>query len=740
MAENRGGDVSDCHDVSSDGKAPAAGRDLALPRLHVPVSGSQGVQAGEHNTQVNNYFFSANDDLRPAPQSGDGVPAGSGRLEYHRPEVPSRPVRLPPKPPFLAGREDLLAELHAQLSVAERTGPRVAILSGLGGCGKTSVAVEYAHRHEAEFGFVWQFPAEEPASLEAGFGDLAAQLGVRTTLDVGDPVAQVHAVLAAYPWDWLLLFDNAPGPAALKRFLPPIGQGRVLVTSQDPHWPGSRVIEVRVLDLEVAADFVQARTGDADPTAGRELAIALGGLPLALEQAAAYMLVVGRGIADYLRLFIRRRGELLARGEPAGYGRQVATTWTLAFDYLQRTTPQAVALLQLLACCAPDNIPLSLLLRPWPELTDDLPAQLSHLLDDPLAADDALAALRRFSLVSAPRDEQVSVHRLVQAVTLDKLGDGEAHVWREAARTVIEAALPKKPVRPETWPAYSALLSHAEVALPDESPGTRLIASFLGYSGNYAAARTMCERSASANERLSGPEHPDTLKARANLALWTGKTGDAAGARDQYAVLLPLRERLLGPEHPDTLKTRANLALWTGEAGNAEKARDELAALLPIRERHLGPEHPDTLVTRAHLANWIGRAGDAAKARDQYTSLLQVRQRVLGHEHPSTLATLACVALWTGNAGDPATARDMFAALLPVRERILGPEHTLTLAVRGNIARWTGEAGEPAKAHDLCAALLPVRERILGPEHPRTLADRANLAHWASQASCDKDS
>ena len=657
-----------------------------------------------------------------------------GRLEYHRPVVPSRPVRLLPKPTFLVGREDLLAELHARLSVADRTGPQVAVLSGLGGCGKTSLAVEYAHRRLAEFGVVWQFPAEEPAALEAGFGDLAAQLGVRSMLEVGDPVAQVHAVLAAYPGDWLLIFDNAPGPAAVERVMPPAGQGRVLVTSQDPHWPGSRALEVPVLDNEVAAGFLQARTGDADLEAARELVAELGGLPLALEQAAAYMLAVGRSIAVYLDLFRQRRGDLLARGEPAGYGKQVSTTWTLAFDHLQRTTPQAIALLRLIACCASENIPLSLLLQPHPELSGELSPELLLLLKDPLAADDALAALRRFSLVSAPRGGLVSVHRLVQAVTIDQLDDGLAGTWRQAAQTVIEAALPEKPSRPETWPACALLLPHAEVALPAGSPGMRRIASFLGNSGNYAAARAVYQQIVSANELLLGPEHPDTLTARANLALWTGKAGDAAGARDGYAALLPVRERVLGPEHRYTLMVRANLAYYTGEAGDAATARDELAALLPVRERVLGPEHPDTLVTRANLAIWTGRAGDAAGARDQYAALLPVRERVLGPEHPDTLAARANLALWTGEAGNAATARDQYAALLPVRERVLGPEHPHTLAVRANLARWTGEAGDAAAARDGYAALLPVRERVLGLEHPRTLADRANLAYWASQA------
>jgi hypothetical protein len=128
------------------------------------------------------------------------------------------------------------------------------------------------------------------------------------------------------------------------------------------------------------------------------------------------------------------------------------------------------------------------------------------------------------------------------------------------------------------------------------------------------------------------------------------QAGDAAGARDQYAALLSIRERVLGPEHPDTLSTRHNLASWTGQAGDAAGARDQYAALLPIRERVRGPRHPDTLSTRHNLAYWTGQAGDAAGARDQFAALLPIRERVLGPEHPDTLSTRHNLAYWTRKA------------------------------------------------------------------------------------------
>ena len=631
-----------------------------------------------------------------------------------------------------------------------------------------------------EVGVAWQFAAEDATVLAAGFGELAAQLGARGLADARDPVASVHAVLARFPVPWLLIFDNAADMASVAAFLPPAGPGRVLITSQNPNWPG-QVLDVPVLDPDVAAGFLVNRTGDPDRQAARDLADVLGGLPLALEQAAAYTQATGDTLAGYLALFRQRRAELLARGEPTGYSKTVASTWALAFDRLQHTAPGAVGLLRLLAFCAPEAIPLRLLLQPRPGLAgrlgEDVVPVLAPLLEDPLAAGDAIGALRRYSLVTPAADGSVSVHRLVQAVTADQMPSELATEWQRAAAAVIQAALPGDPGDPADWPVFALLLPHAQAALDAGSEGMAQIASYLGRSGSHPAAMELYRGVFEARARALGPEHPDTLIARSNLAWWTGETGNVAGARDECAVLLPVIERALGPEHPDTLGARANLARWTGQAGDAAGARDQYAELLSVRERvsgaeHprtvaaregvarwtgmrgmrpgpgtcswrccpsasgcLGPEHPDTLTARESLADWTGQAGDAAGARDLFAALLPEIRRVLGPEHPDTLATHRGLAYWSGEAGDAAGARDQFAALLPVFERVFGPKDPYTLTTRGNLARWTGGAGDAAGARDQFAALLPVFERVSGPEHPDTLTTRANLAFWSGKAA-----
>jgi hypothetical protein len=546
-------------------------------------------------------------------------------------------------------------------------------------------------------------------------------------------VASVHAVLARFPAPWLLVFDNAADPASVTAFLPPAGPGQVLITSQNPNWPG-QAVEVPVLAADVAAEFLMSRTGDRDAKAARDLAGLLGGLPLALEQAAAYIQATGDTLAGYLELFRQRRAELLTRGEPAGYSKTVASTWALTFDRLQQTQPGAISLLRLLAFCAPEAIPLRLLLQPRPGLADRVDAAvfpvLIPLLEDPLAARDAVGALRRYSLISVADRGSVSVHRLVQAITIDTMPADLAAAWQHATAVAIEAAIPDTDL-PESWPRYAELLPHAQAVLPPDSEGMEQVANYLGVRGNYAAARDLLEQVLGAREQTLGREHPLTLTARHNTAAWTGAAGNTSAARDQFASLLPVRETVLGAEHPDTLAVRHQLAESTGEAGDAAGARDQYAALLPVRQRILGPDHPGSLANRGNLARWTGEAGDAASARDQFAALLPSAQQALGPDDVGTLETRRGLATWTGHAGDAASARAQLAGLLPAYERVLGQEHPATLQTRNDLAYWTGKAGDTAAAQHQLADMITVAEQALGDQHPVTIAIRRNFAYWS---------
>ena len=226
-----------------------------------------------------------------------------------------------------------------------------------------------------------------------------------------------------------------------------------------------------MLEPEVAAGFLVTRTGDRDEQAATELAGELGGLPLALEQAAAYVQASGGSLAGYLASFRQRRPEMLARGGPPGMARR----WRPPGRWRSQRLEQS-ALGRLASCDCWPSAPLSrsrcgCCCSPGPGLPTEVAPVLVPLLGDELAAGDAIAALRRYSLVTLAGDGLVSVHRLVQVVTADQMPAELAAAWHDATAAVIEAALPSDPNAPETWPVFAALLPHAQAAFTDDSDG-----------------------------------------------------------------------------------------------------------------------------------------------------------------------------------------------------------------------------------------------------------------------------
>ena len=267
----------------------------------------------------------------------------------------SKCVSLALRPPLLVGRESLLADLRRLLRNGKRPQPRTVVLYGLAGIGKTSLAVEYIHRHMSEVQVAWQLAAEDPSVLAAGMAKLARQLSNRKTGSGPDPVNAVHAALASFPLTWVMLFDNAPDEQSVRPFLPPAGKGQILITSQNSAWSVGHAIAVPVLDIQNSASLLTNRTGCRDQQAAEALAEELGGLPLALEQAAAYVRTTATTLSEYLPLLLNQRAALLARGEVTNHPVTVAATLGLAMSRLDRDFPLGVALLRLLACLAPGD-------------------------------------------------------------------------------------------------------------------------------------------------------------------------------------------------------------------------------------------------------------------------------------------------------------------------------------------------------------------------------------------------
>jgi len=679
---------------------------------------------------------------RAKPTTPPGFPRPAPRVVTERPPFP--PGALPPiwnvplrRNPNFTGRATLLADLRTALTSGQPAALTQAI-SGLGGVGKTQLALEYAYRHTADYAVVWWVRAEEPAALSAGFAALAGPLDLPEKAAAEQPVV----VAAARRWlehndGWLLVFDNAPDPAALRDFLPQGGAGHVLITSRYPAWRGvASPLSVRVLERAESVAFLLRRTGQTDQAAAGVLAGELGDLPLALEQAGAYMETTGRALADYLSLFRQRQGDLLRRGRPStDYPATVATTWEISFQQLQQTSPAAAGLLNLCAFLAPDDIPRELLGAGAAHLPESLAAALA----DPLAGDEALAALRRYSLAEVSGDA-LAVHRLVQAVARDRLAEEARRTWAEAAVRLVAEAFPsgeQDPSDVRTWPQCSRLLPHALAAaghaealqVAAEATGFLLNQAGLYLKGRaqYAAARAALERALAIDEAALGPQHPKVATDVNNLGTVLQDLGDLAGARAAYQRALAIGEAAYGPQHPAVATRVNNLGSVLQALGDLAGARAALERALAIDEAAYGPQHPAVARDVNNLGNVLQDLGDLAGARAALERALAIDEAAYGPQHPAVAIRVNNLGTVLRALGDLAGARAALERALAIDEAALGPEHP-TVAIRvnnlGNVLRALGDL---AGARAALERALAIDEAALGPQHPTVASIVNNL-------------
>jgi NB-ARC domain/Tetratricopeptide repeat len=646
------------------------------------------------------------------------------------------------------------------------------VLSGLGGVGKTQLAARLARalwdRGEVELS-VWITAASRPAVLAA-----LAQAGIeQTDADPDDPeraAARFLTYLETTDKRWLVVLDDITDPDDLRGLWPPDRPGGwVLATTRrrDAALAGERrqIIKVGLFGPAEAAAYLTAklaggRDDSADQIAG--LAADLGHLPLALAQAAAFLIDTAIGIRDYRRLFADRQqtlADLTPDRLPDDQTATIAATWSLSVDHADRLRPAGLArpMLQLAAMLDPNGIPGNVLASPaalryladhrsrdsdrrpprwWPRRKSE--AQLSRG-----EAEAALSCLHRLSLADhAPqvRHRTVRVHQLVQRATRESL---IADRLDRLARTAGDALL-------ETWPEIendaelaqsyrantAALYAVASNALLEPQGHDVLIrmGNSLGTAGMLTPAVTHFQGLYAASLRRVGPDGTDTLIVRQALAHWRGTAGDAIGAAVAHEELLADQRRILGPADPTVLYTRRQLAHWQAETGDYAGAVVAYGRLLSDQRRVLGPDDTEVLLTRGELARRRGDAGDLAGAVADYDSLLPDLLRVLGADHPDVLFVRHEIARLQGELGTVTGEVTALRDLLQQQLATLGPDHPEVLNLRLQLARWQAETATPAETVAALEGVLTDQIRVLGSEHPDVLSARCDLATARGEA------
>ena len=675
---------------------------------------------------------------------------GDRRLAGSATETPRFPGELPPvwnvpshPNPYFTGRDLLLAEIHSHLTAPEAKRRRV-VLTGLGGVGKTQLVVEHAYRQRADYDLVWWVRSEQPTSLLGDYAALAAQPPLAADLRLAEDAPQEAVAVAVRGWlerhrRWLLVLDNVQEPQAVAELLPRSATGHVLLTTQaETGWePLADSLAVEALAPTDAAGFLLARTKQKGPeavAAATTLARALGGLPLALEQAGAYVASAGLvTLAAYAKLFATRAPELLTRGRAFGYHHTVTTTWSLALQHLREAEPAAVDLLTLASFLAPDDLPLPLLATHHHQL----PERLSAAAGDPLALADAVAALRRFSLVRVLGDG-LYVHQLLQTVVGAALDTGAGGAWATAAVRLLRAGFPDDSRKVATWPECERLLPHVLVVVDhaqrvdvEAEPRLWLLSragAYLWSRGQYRQAVTLNQQALVGYQRLLGDDHPTTLGSVEDLAETRWALGDLQGSRELHEHALAGYRRILGDHHPEVLHAMNNLADTLRHLGDLQAARELHQQALTISRRVLGDDHPSTLWSMDSLAATLTELGDPQAARELHQHALAGYRRVLGDDHPEVLHAMNNFAETLTLLGDLQAARELHEQALAGYRRVLGDEHPDTLWSMSNLAATLTELGNLQAAYHLYEHVLAQRRRVLGDDHPDTLTAMNSLA------------
>ncbi|WP_250400494.1 FxSxx-COOH system tetratricopeptide repeat protein [Streptomyces cellostaticus] len=708
------------------------------------ASDAEGEADGEEETARGNAAPGPSDTR----QNDGGRPVRKPFVPGGKPYVPRPAVwgYVPPRNPRFTGRRELLDALETGLGSDPVAAVLPHALHGMGGVGKSQLALEYVYRHASEYDLVWWLPAEDETRMRAAFTDLAQRMGLTEHADTTRAVPLVlEALRTGQPFRrWLLVFDNAEDPSLVRPYLPN-GPGSVIVTSRNPRWGAlAHSVEVDVFTRQESVQlFRHSGPGTTEQEADR-IAELLGDLPLAVEQASAWVAETGMSVDEYVEIFEQQRAEILEMSDPsASYPEAVARAWDISLNRLETSSPEALHLLRLCSFLAADPIPRSFLQQRGRQ---HVTAELDAVLGDPLRLGRALREINGYSLARIDyRADSVQLHRLVQTVLRNRMTPAEQELFRHAAHLLLADNLPGGPADPGRWPSFQALYPHVLASRAWESSDGFVrqlayeMALFLFHWGAHDASLDFTERVYAHWRERFGEAEVQVLFLGQHLHQVLRSAGRHEDAARLTARMVAVLEEA-GADEEGYLRVQRLAAgdlRARGDLGGALRLDTDIHAR---SAREFGDTDPFTLECASALAVSLRAGGDFARALEVSEETQSRAAEMYGDDHPLTLSALASVALDRLELGQYAQALSLSETHVERVRAVFGEDHPETALAVTRLAVVLRRAGRVAEAERNSDDALDALTRRFGAEHPDALRAAVNHAVDLRHAGWSRDS
>ena len=636
-------------------------------------------------------------------------------------------------------REMLFAGGRAAVTQAQET--KTAAVAGLGGIGKSMLAREYGWRHRDDYAGVWWLRAQTKETLLADIVALGTDglhlAGIldEPELDRAASFVLEHLANGGFAKPWLLIYDNVERPEQIDHMTPRHG-AHILITSRWSDFYGeAEALQLGLFTREESIAFLLAGTGRTDSQGADRLAGELGDLPLALEQAAAYVRSARHVSFDD---YIQRKTALLQktpRSGPSKMRENVWVTFTLALERViegdEQTgfapCPEAETLMGILAFLAPDNIPLEL-------ISTDIMSDIEK--------GEAVAALSEISLISWSDSGQdtsnINVHRLVQDVMKERLGEERESEFAAVAVKLVAQLFPNPASDVRNWPLCALLYPHANTVLataPDEGETAQMttlllnqLAVYLQARADFTEAEPLMRRALTIDEKSFGPDHPNVAIHLNNLAQLLQDTNRLEEVEPLMRRALLIDETSFGPDHPNVAIRLNNLAQLLKATNRLEEAEPLMRRALAIDEKSFGPDHPNVAIDLNNLAQLLKATNRLDEAEPLMRRALAIDEKSFGPDHPNVAIRLNNLAQLLKATNRLEEAEPLMRRALAIDEKSFGPDHPNVAIHLNNLASLLQATNRLDEAEPLMRRALAIDENSFGPNHPKVAIRLNNLA------------